>query len=131
LTCDVEHDVTVDADAGWLQRLLLILLDNAIKYTPDGGVVSVRVSSTGDEARLTVKDSGAGIPPDALPHLFDRFYRAESAGTRQTPGAGLGLALAKWIAERHGATIDVSSAPGAGSTFVVCLPATSAGINVS
>ena len=131
LTCEVEHDVTVDADAGWLQRLLLILLDNAIKYTPDGGLVSVRVSRTGGDARLIVKDSGAGIPPDALPHLFDRFYRAESAGTRQAPGAGLGLALAKWIAERHGATIDVSSAPGAGSTFVVCLPARSAGINGS
>jgi heavy metal sensor kinase len=129
LTCVVEQDVTVDADAGWLQRLLLILLDNAIKYTPDGGLVSVRVSSTAGEARLTVKDSGAGIPPEALPHLFDRFYRAESAGTHQTPGAGLGLALAKWIAERHGATIDVSSAPGTGSTFVVCFKA--AGINAS
>ena len=122
LRCEVEQNVTVDADAGWLERLILILLDNAIKYTPDDGVVSVRVSRTGDSALLAVRDSGVGIPPEALPHLFERFYRAESARSRQTSGAGLGLALAKWIAERHRATLEVSSTPGEGSTFTVRLP---------
>jgi heavy metal sensor kinase len=100
---------TSGSDAGWLERLLLILLDNAIKYTPDGGRVSVRVSQEGDRAVLAVSDNGVGIPPEAVPHLFDRFYRAESARSRHTSGAGLGLALAKWIADRHGATIEVSS----------------------
>ena len=119
LTCDVEPNVTVAADAGWLERLLLILLDNAIKYTPDNGRVSVRVSRAGAHALLTVSDTGVGIPPEVLPRLFDRFYRAESARSRHTSGAGLGLALAKWIADRHGATIEVSSTPGAGSAFIV------------
>jgi heavy metal sensor kinase len=121
LTCDVQPGVTVNADAGWLERLLLILLDNAIKYTPDGGRVSVRVSQEGDRAVLAVSDNGVGIPPEAVPRLFDRFYRAESARSRHTSGAGLGLALAKWIADRHGATIEVSSKTGEGSTFLVRL----------
>ena len=76
-----------------------------------------------DDARLTVTDTGIGIPPEALPHLFERFYRADPPASRQTPGAGLGLALAKWIAERHEARIDVTSTPGAGSTFAVSFPA--------
>ena len=123
LSCEVAEDVSVRGDAGWLERLLLILLDNAIKYTPDLGRVSVQVSRIDGEALLTVTDSGIGVSAEALPHLFERFYRAESARSRQTQGAGLGLALAKWIAERHGATINVSSRPGEGSAFVVRLRA--------
>jgi heavy metal sensor kinase len=126
LTCEVESDVTVDGDAGWLERLLLILLDNAIKYTADDGRVWVRVFRDDDAALLTVRDSGVGISPEALPHLFDRFYRAEGGTARHASGAGLGLALAKWIVEHHGGTIDVSSTPGAGSTFAVRLPASHA-----
>jgi signal transduction histidine kinase len=72
-----------------------------------------------------VTDTGIGISPHALPHLFERFYRADPARSRETRGAGLGLALAKWIAERHGGTIDVKSRPGEGSTFTVRLPASS------
>ena len=103
LTCDVTQDVTVQGDSGWLERLLLILLDNAIKYTPDDGRISVSVSRTGSVASVAVTDSGVGIPADALPRLFQRFYRADSSTSRGTPGVGLGLALAKWIADRHGA----------------------------
>ncbi len=125
LTCEIRPDVTVEGDSGWLQRLLLILLDNAIKFTPDGGRVSVALSSADRLARLSIADSGIGIAPEAIPRLFERFYRADSSRSRQKDGAGLGLALAKWIAERHEATIDVTSTPGAGSTFTVSLPARS------
>jgi heavy metal sensor kinase len=122
LTADVAADAVVQGDASWLERLLLILLDNAIKFTPDGGRVAVQVSRADERALLSVSDTGAGIPTEALPRLFERFYRAESPASRQTPGTGLGLALAQWIAERHGARIEVTSTVGAGSTFVVSFP---------
>jgi heavy metal sensor kinase len=122
LTADVDEDAVVQGDAGWLERLLLILLDNAIKFTPDGGRVAVRVSRAGGRPRLSVSDTGIGIPADAIARVFDRFYRAESQTSRQTPGAGLGLALAQWIAERHDAAIEVTSAAGAGTTFTVSFP---------
>jgi heavy metal sensor kinase len=113
----------VRGDAGWLERLLLILLDNAIKFTGEGGWISVTFSRSSGRARLAVTDSGTGITDDALPHLFERFYRADRARSGQTQGAGLGLALAKWIVERHHGTISVNSRPGEGSTFIVSLPA--------
>ena len=119
MTSEVSDDVTVQGDASWLERLLLILLDNAIKFTPAGGRVTVRVASAGAHAQLTVADTGIGIPPEAIPRVFERFYRVESPQSRLTPGAGLGLALAQWIAKRHDARIDVNSRPGAGTTFVV------------
>ena len=123
LTCEAADGVMVKGDAGWLERLLLILLDNAIKFTPEGGRISVTFSCAKGLAHVAVTDTGMGISPDALPHLFERFYRADPARSRQMQGAGLGLALAKWIAERHRGTIDVKSQPGEGSTFTVSLPA--------
>jgi heavy metal sensor kinase len=123
MTSEVSQDVTVRGDAGWIERLLLILLDNAIKFTPDGGRVAVRVASAGGSAQLSVTDTGIGIPPEAIPHVFERFYRVDSTLSRLAPGAGLGLALAHWIAERHDARIDVTSRPGAGTTFVVTFQA--------
>ena len=112
----------MQGDAGWLERLLLILLDNAIKFTPDGGRVSVRCRARTGAALLAVRDTGIGIPADALPHLFERFYRVDSPPSRQTSGAGLGLALAKWIAERHQAHIEVTSTVGTGTTVLVSFP---------
>jgi heavy metal sensor kinase len=112
----------VRGDAGWLERLLLILLDNAIKFTGEGGWISVTFRRSDGVARLTVTDSGSGIAPDALPHVFERFYRADRARS-QTQGTGLGLALAKWIVERHEGAIRVKSEPGVGSKFTVSLPA--------
>ena len=112
----------VRGDAGWLERLLLILLDNAIKFTGEGGLISVTFSRSGGRARLAVTDSGSGIAPDALPHVFERFYRADRARSPQTQGTGLGLALAKWIVERHQGAMRVKSQPGVGSTFIVSLP---------
>ena len=123
MTADVTGEVVVRGDAGWLERLLLILLDNAIKFTGEGGRVTVRVSSVDGRGLLTVADTGVGIPAEAIPRLFERFYRVESAASRHTPGAGLGLALAHWIAERHAARIDVTSTPGTGTTFAVSFPA--------
>jgi heavy metal sensor kinase len=125
LTCEAAAGVMVKGDAGWLERLLLILLDNAIKFTPEGGRISVTFSGAKGLARVAVTDTGTGISPDALPHLFERFYRADPARSRQTQGAGLGLALAKWIAERHSGNIDVKSRPGEGSTFTLSLPSSS------
>lgn len=122
LACDAPNPIVVIGDAGWLERLLLNLIDNAIKFTPARGRISVRVSRDNAAARLDVRDTGVGIAPEALPHLFERFYRADPARSRRDDGAGLGLALAKWIADRHGATIGVASRPGEGSTFTVRLP---------
>jgi heavy metal sensor kinase len=121
LTSSILPDVMVQGDAGWLGRLLLILLDNAIKFTPAGGRISVALSSANGLARLSIADNGIGIAPEAIQRVFDRFYRADGSRSRQTDGAGLGLALAKWIAESHRATIDVTSTPGEGSTFTVTL----------
>jgi signal transduction histidine kinase len=122
LLCEASKEVVVTGDAGWLQRLLLNLLDNAIKFTAAPGRIVLRVSRENGAARLDVRDTGVGIPPDALPHLFERFYRVDPARSRHADGAGLGLALAKWIADRHGATIGVTSRLGEGSTFTVELP---------
>jgi heavy metal sensor kinase len=122
LSCEAAGAVIVVGDAGWLERLLLILLDNAIKFTPERGRVSLQVAQETGTARLEVHDSGPGISPDAMPHLFERFYRADPARSRESEGAGLGLALARWIADAHQASIEVSSQPGTGSTFTVRLP---------
>lgn len=117
-------EVVVVGDAEWLKRLLLNLLDNAIKFTPTGGSVSVAVVPEGGVARLTVQDTGVGIAPEVMPHIFERFFRADPARSPGIGGVGLGLSLVKWIADRHHGRIDVQSEPGRGSTFTVRLPLT-------
>ena len=121
LECVVHQAVTVTGDAGWLERLLLNLLDNALKYTPAGGRIGVSVARVGDRARVDVRDTGSGISPEALPRIFERFYRVDPARSA-VEGAGLGLSLAKWIVDRHNGRIEVESVPGTGSTFTVWLP---------
>ena len=113
----------VMADPGQIRQVLLILLDNAIKYTPDGGKVRVAVTRQGSRAAVSISDTGIGIEPDVLPHIFDRFFRGDQARERDEHGSGLGLAIAKWIAEAHQGEISVHSVPGKGSTFTVLLPA--------
>jgi heavy metal sensor kinase len=115
----VDGDTHVTGDAGWLERLILNLVDNAIKFTPRDGQVAVRVGGSGGSVSLEVQDSGIGIAAEALPRIFDRFYQADPSRTSDEEGAGLGLSLARWIAQRHHATIDVRSEPGHGSTFTV------------
>ncbi len=119
LAAEASEPVVVLGDAGWLERLLLNLLDNAIKFTAAGGRIAVRVRGEASDAVLEVRDTGAGIAPDALPHLFERFFRGDPARSAAAEGAGLGLSLVKWIADRHGATVSVDSRPNEGSTFVV------------
>ncbi len=112
----------VELDAARLEQVIANLLNNAIKFTPEGGEVKVAVDFRDEEMVLTVRDTGPGIPPDVLPHIFDRFYRGNTvAGERRQTG-GLGLAIAKGIVELHGGTIDVESRLGEGTTFTVTLP---------
>jgi two-component system OmpR family sensor kinase len=117
---------TVVGDADYLKELLLVLVDNAIQYTPDGGEICLSLEHQGNEAVVSVSDNGVGIDQDDLPHLFERFYRADHARHRVTGaarGTGLGLSIAKWIAEEHGGRIEVRSEHGRGATFTVRLPA--------
>ena len=109
-------------DAPAMQRLLLTLLDNAVKYTPAGGTVRLRAYSDERHAIVEIADSGIGIADSDLPHIFDRFYRADQARSREVPGSGLGLAIARWIADGHNATIDVESSLGNGALFRVRAP---------
>ncbi|MBV9119149.1 MAG: HAMP domain-containing histidine kinase [Chloroflexi bacterium] len=112
----------VQGNPDYLKQLLLILVDNALKNTPAGGEVQMANAIEDGWVRLTVRDTGRGIPSDALPHIFERFYQADKS--RSGGGTGLGLAIAKWIAEEHGGRIDAQSSIGSGSTFTVWLPAT-------
>jgi signal transduction histidine kinase len=114
--------LTLQGDEDLLLQLLLNLLDNAIKYTPPGGRVTAGWSTDDTQVELWVHDTGVGIAPEHLPHIFDRFYRVDKARSRAEGGAGLGLSICRWIAEAHGGSISVESAPGQGSTFTVRLP---------
>ena len=114
--------IVVDGDETALRRLLLILVDNAVKYTPAGGRVDVRLALEKDAALIRISDTGIGIAAADLPHVFDRFWRADKVRSRAAGGTGLGLAIARWIVDRHGGTIVVSSELGKGSTFTVTLP---------
>jgi heavy metal sensor kinase len=116
---------TVMGDGLWIERLVLILLDNAIKFSKAGGRVSLTLSTSIRSVTLRVADEGVGIAADALPHIFERFFQADPARSSHAEGAGLGLALAKWIVEHHHGTIHAESRPGEGSTFTVVLPAAS------
>jgi len=114
--------VPVQADAEALRRALLILMDNASKYTPRGGSVRVALSRDNGFAIASVSDSGIGISLEDILHVFDRFWRADKARSREQGGAGLGLAIAKWIVDVHGGSISVESKVGEGSVFAIRLP---------
>ena len=118
--------VVMDVDRSRIHQLVLNLVENAVKYTPRGGRVRVSLGPQNGTVTISVADTGIGIAPGDLPHIFDRFWRADLARTRtaERPGTGLGLAICKWIAEAHGGRIDVVSRPGRGTTFTVTLPAT-------
>jgi signal transduction histidine kinase len=114
--------VPIQADSNALRRALLILIDNAVKYTPTGGSIKVNLEKSKDFALVSVSDTGIGIARADLPHIFDRFWRADKARSREEGGAGLGLSIAKWIVEMHRGSIDVKSDLGKGSTFNLRVP---------
>jgi heavy metal sensor kinase len=120
--CESAPGVIVRGDRARLKQVIVNLLDNAIKYTPQGGQVRLRVRSEGAHAVLDVSDTGIGIPAEALPHLFKRFFRVDGSRSREQGGAGLGLAIVKSICAAHGAEVEVLSTPGKGSTFRVRQP---------
>jgi signal transduction histidine kinase len=119
-----DNPIYLAMDRSRVRQLFMNLLTNAIKYTPKGGKVSIECRRSDGDLLFQVSDTGIGIASSELPHIFDRFWRADRARSRtsQRPGAGLGLAICKWIAEAHGGTISVESRRGEGSTFTVKLP---------
>jgi signal transduction histidine kinase len=109
-------------DAGHVKQVLLNLIDNALRHTPEGGNVTVTGSPGGSVVRVEVRDTGSGIAPKDLPHIFERFYRGDTSRARATGNSGLGLAIAQSIVEAHGGTIEVQSQLGEGACFIVMLP---------
>jgi signal transduction histidine kinase len=125
VTADAIEEATVLGDADYLKELLLILVDNAIQYTPDGGEIHLGARRLANEVVVEVIDNGMGIAGVDLTHLFERFYRADGARHRDTgttSGTGLGLSIAQWIADEHSGKIEVVSQPDRGSTFTLRLP---------
>jgi two-component system, OmpR family, sensor kinase len=130
LQLDAAEEMPFRGDENLLRRLLLNLVDNAIKYTPSGGAVTVSCKPEGSRYIITVSDTGPGIPAEAQPHIFDRFYRTDSARSRAeddraglTSGAGLGLSIARWVAEAHEGSLELLRSSSAGSVFQLILPA--------
>ena len=119
-----EAAIWVRGDAHALRRLLLILIDNAVKYTPPSGSVSLALQRNGTQAEIRVRDTGIGISEADLPHIFERFYRADKARSRELGGTGLGLSIGRWIANAHGGEIKVESSTN-GSVFLVVIPTVS------
>jgi heavy metal sensor kinase len=122
LHLDAQGPVGMTGDEGRLRQVFINLLDNAIKYTPEGGRVGVRVGRKGGMAVVTVEDTGIGIPAEHLPRVFERFYRVDRARTRMEGGTGLGLSIARSIVAAHGGMIDMTSAAGQGTVCIVTLP---------
>ena len=119
-----DEPVFVEANDPALRRMLLLLLDNAVKYTPSGGRIILSVDRGPAGATVAVSDTGIGIPETALPHVFERFYRVDESRNRDAGGTGLGLSIAKWIAERHHASLEAESVVGQGSVFRIRFPLT-------
>ncbi|MGE5495417.1 MAG: ATP-binding protein [Burkholderiales bacterium] len=114
----------IEADRDKISQVFINLLSNALKYTGSSGRVEIKVSGTHDAAKVQIRDTGAGISPEDLPHIFERFYRTDKSRNRDTGGAGIGLTIAKSIVEAHKGSIAVESEPGKGSAFFVTLPKT-------
>jgi heavy metal sensor kinase len=127
IACRAPEPVVVEGDRARLKQVVVNLLDNAIKYTPQGGTVSLTVMREAGSAVLEISDTGIGIPAESLPYVFQRFYRVDPSRSRQQGGAGLGLSIVKSICSAHGAVVEVSSAPGQVSTFRVRQPLAPAG----
>ncbi len=119
---DLKCHAFINADKQLIKQAIRILVDNSIKYTPDGEKIILRVSGDDNTVRITVQDSGIGIPPDSIPRIFDRFYRSDESRARKTGGSGLGLSIAQWIIERHEAHFEVLSRLDIGTRVTVVMP---------
>jgi signal transduction histidine kinase len=117
-----DRPVPITGDEARLRQVFFNVLDNAIKYTPAGGKVDVRVEQSDHTALVTLRDTGIGIGPEHLPRVFDRFYRIDKSRSREQGGTGLGLSIAKTIVSAHGGQIDLASVPGQGTTCTIRLP---------
>jgi len=116
-----QEPLIVEGDADRLRQVIGNLMSNALRYTPEGGTIGLRGESDGNRVRILVSDTGKGIAEQDLPHVFDRFYRADPARDREAGGSGLGLAIARALVEAHGGTIEVQSTVGQGTVFTVCI----------
>ncbi|GIV54796.1 MAG: two-component sensor histidine kinase [Candidatus Kapaibacterium sp.] len=122
LRVEVQPFIQLIGDRTRLRQVLINLLDNAVKYTPRGGIIRVHLWLEQVQVHLAISDNGIGIPAEDLPHIFDRFYRVDKARSRKIGGSGLGLAIVRWIIEAHGGTIWVESTEGSGTTIHIRLP---------
>jgi signal transduction histidine kinase len=122
LNVEAASDVQVEGDQSRLQQVVVNLLDNAIKYTPEGGSITVSVRGQPDKAVLSITDSGIGISQDSQEHIFERFYRTDKARSRELGGIGLGLSIVKSIGAAHGGRVSIESVEGRGSTFRFEIP---------
>jgi signal transduction histidine kinase len=122
LTVEGDSTVFVNGDRTILRQAIVKLIDNAVKFSPRGGKIRIRVSVSGPNALLEVHDDGPGISAEHQQRVFERFYRVEKARTRGEGGAGLGLSISQWAIALHGGTVDLVSEPGHGSTFRIWLP---------
>jgi two-component system, OmpR family, sensor histidine kinase CiaH len=122
LHVNLDPAIELVADRERLHQLVVILLDNALKYTSQDGIITLSCSKQANVVVIEVQDTGIGIPPEDLPRVFDRFYRSNKARSREDGGTGLGLAIAKWIVEKHGGKINVESTVGLGTRFYITIP---------
>jgi heavy metal sensor kinase len=122
VACDSDTRVMIEGDQARLKQVVVNLLDNAIKYTPNGGRIKLKIAQEDGDAVLDIADDGIGIPAEALPHVFKRFFRVDGSRSRDQGGAGLGLSIVKSICDAHGARVEVSSIPGRGSLFRIRQP---------
>jgi heavy metal sensor kinase len=122
VVCDSSERVMIEGDQGRLKQVVVNLLDNAIKYTPRGGRVKIKIAAEDGDAVLDIADNGIGIPSESLPHIFKRFFRVDTSRSRDPGGAGLGLSIVKSICDAHDARVEVSSTPGQGSRFRIRHP---------
>ena len=121
-TFKTKGDTFISGDEVTLRELFFNLVDNAIRHTPKGGIITITIDEHKKQATIAVQDTGEGIPEDHLPHIFDRFYRVDKTRSRSEGGSGLGLAICKRIVEVHQGSISVESKVGEGTTFLVTLP---------
>lgn len=119
---DLKCEALISADKQLIKQAIRILVDNSIKYTPEGESIILRVNGDENTIRITVQDSGIGIPPESIPRIFDRFYRSDESRARKTGGSGLGLSIAQWIIERHGAHFEVLSRVDIGTRITIVMP---------